>query len=92
MALQRAVAPDGTPISGTVERIAGTALIDEFSWSRNEDGTLSFEHSGYTEVNWDSETTMTRKGRPIYEDEEGRRWPESAIRLVDVDAEDDPDA
>ena len=49
----RARAPTGKLIIGTLERLSGRANIVEGSFTRNENGTLTFEYEGYTEVFWE---------------------------------------
>lgn len=66
--------------------MAGVALIDEDSWSR-ADSILHFEHDGYTEVDWDSETTITRSGSKVFVDEDGAEWTEDQIVLEEEEEE-----
>ena len=44
----RARAPTGKLIIGTLERLSGRANTVEGSFTRNENGTLTFEYEGYT--------------------------------------------
>ena len=59
-------APNGKLIIGTLERLSGRANIVEGSFTRNENGTLTFEYEGYTEVFWEEQRTVHRNGRPIF--------------------------
>ena len=74
-------APSGKLIVGTLERLSGRANIVERSFTRNENGTLTFEHEGYTEVFWEEQRTVYRNGRPIFLDEEGFQWEETQLLL-----------
>ncbi len=74
-------APSGKLINGTLERLSGRADIVEGSFTRNENGTLTFEHEGYTEVFWEEQWTVYRNGRPIFLDEEGFQWEETQLLL-----------
>ena len=72
-------APNGKLIIGTLERLSGRANIVEGSFTRNENGTLTFEYEGYTEVFWEEQKTVRRNGRPIFLDEEGFQWEETQL-------------
>ena len=74
-------APNGKLIVGTFEKLFGRADIVEGSFTRNENGTLTFEHEGYTEVFWEEQKTVRRNGRPIFLDEEGFQWEETQLLL-----------
>jgi hypothetical protein len=52
----RLVAPSGAPIIGTSERIDGTAYIAGVDVQA--DGTWEVQHEGWTEIDWNSETTV----------------------------------
>ena len=77
----RARAPTGKLIVGTFEKLFGRADIVEGSFTRNENGTLTFEYEGYTEVFWEEQRTVHRNGRPIFLDEEGFQWEETQLLL-----------
>jgi len=78
----KAYAPNGEPICGTYERITGRADTVEDSFTRKPDGTLDFDHAGYTEVFWDGQETVTNnKGQIIFLDAEGNEWTEDQIEL-----------
>lgn len=62
------ITPNDTAIIGSLERLSGRANITCF----DADGTPDYE--GYTEVFWDGQVTLTRKGKPIYLDREGNEW------------------
>jgi hypothetical protein len=89
----RLVAPDGTPIRGTVENLPATAYINVDSVTQKEDGTYDFEWSGTTECWWDAQETATRDGQRLFDDENGNEWPENELVLESLyDDEDDEDA
>jgi len=66
-------APNGKLIVGTFEKLFGRADIVAGSFTRDENGTLTFEYEGYTEVFWEEQRTARSNGRPIFLDEEGFR-------------------
>ena len=72
-------APTGKLIIGTLERLSGRTDIVEGSITRNENGTLTFEYEGYTEVFWEEQRTVHRNGKPIFLDEEGFQWEETQL-------------
>jgi len=74
-------APNGKLIIGTLERLSGRGDIVEGSFTRNENGTLTFEYEGYTEVFWEEQKTVCRNGKPIFLDEEGFQWEEIQLLL-----------
>jgi hypothetical protein len=76
-----AFAPDGTPITGTLERLSGEALVDPESFSRKEDGTLVYDHAGETVVFWDGQETEKRGGKVVFVDDGGDEWTEDQIVL-----------
>ena len=80
---QQLRAPNGKLIVGTVEILRGTAIIMGVT-GVDADGKYTVEYDGYTEVDWDSEQTeRTLNGEwRIFEDEDGVRWPESALEMV----------
>ena len=65
----------------TRERLSGRANIVEGSFTRNENGTLTFEYEGYTQVFWEEQRTVDWNGRPIFLDEEGFQWEETQLLL-----------
>lgn len=76
------VAPDGTTIKGTLERLQATALVRE--WVQNEDGTLDIlEWDGETEVFWDGQETVEKEGQIQVVDEEGHEWAINACTLTE---------
>jgi len=79
----RARGPTGKMIVGTLERLSGRANIVEGSFTRNENGAITFEYEGYTEVFWEEQKTVYRNGRPIFLDEEGFQWEETQLLLSD---------
>jgi hypothetical protein len=87
----RALSPTGAEITGTLEVVKGTCGV--MAWSRDADGSLSFDYDGTgTEVDWDSQKTVTREGKRVFVDENGQEWTEDQIELVeDDDGEDEED-
>jgi hypothetical protein len=82
----RAIAPNGSPITGTLETVSAVAEISEFSFRWNDDHTrVEFEYGGWTEVDWNGQESVVRDGGLVFVDEEGVSWPESMIVLLDVE-------
>lgn len=89
---REAVAPDGSRIVGTFERIPGCAEVVPGSWSRRETGELEFDYDGYTEVYWNDQRTLEhgQTGERLFVDEAGEIWRESQLHLVDADGDPAP--
>jgi hypothetical protein len=71
----------GSRIVGTLEKLEGTAEILIDSYERNADGTVAFEHGGYTRIDWDAQLTVERDGRPVFVDEDGSECGEADLAL-----------
>ena len=78
--------PTGSPITGILETLFGIASINGL----NEDG--SPDYADETEVLWDTQTPVLRKGEMIFVDEDGEEWRRSQIVRVEDDADEDTDA
>ena len=61
-------APNGQRIIGTADLVMATAIIKGF------DDTGDVVHMGESEVDWDSQKTRTRNGKPLYVCENGEEW------------------
>lgn len=88
------MSPDGSRIKGTLERLTAVAVVAPDTLVRDADGKVTYEYSGGTEVNWDSQVTLTGRGptkQPeiVFVDEDGTQW--LANELVEVPAEEDED-
>src|SRR6266849_10008976 len=55
-------APNGRLIVGTLEKLAGRANTVVGSFERDENGKLTFEYEGYTEVFWEEQRTVHKHG------------------------------
>jgi hypothetical protein len=67
-------------IIGTSEMIPGTAQIED---PRFEDGKLTWEWSGGTDVCWDGqETRKDSNGETLFIGSDGNEYPESQLELV----------
>lgn len=84
-------APDGTPIVSTYEKVFGTCSFAQDSVIQNADGTFDFDYEGGTDVDWDSQVTVTRKGQRIFVDEGGDEWPENVLVLREEEPDDEED-
>jgi hypothetical protein len=62
------VSPTGAEIIGTSDAVLCTANITDIE----EDGTPVY--SGETDVDWDSQTTKERDGKPLFIDDDGQEW------------------
>lgn len=74
------VSPNNTRIIGTLEKLVGRGEITCFN--KLDDGKIDIVWDGYTEVFWDSQETVQRKGQRIFLDREGNEYPEDKCRLV----------
>ena len=74
----KVITPTGRPILGTFERVQARAEC--VFLGLNADGTYEVEHTGGTEVFWDTqETATTEKGERLFLDDQGGEWPETAL-------------
>ena len=74
-------APNGKLIVGTLEKLAGRANTVGGSFERDENGKLTFEYEGYTEVFWEEQKSVHKHGAPVFLDEDGFQWEETEILL-----------
>jgi hypothetical protein len=70
------ISKDDTRITGSFERIYGVASIADF----DADGEPNWE--GGTDVDWDSQVTVTRNGERVWVDEDGDEYLDSETRLM----------
>jgi len=75
------VSPQGTQITGTLERLSGRANIVPGSARRDSIGGLEFDYEGLTEIFWSDQCSVTRDGEPVFLDEDGNEYLESELRL-----------
>jgi len=75
-----AFAPNGSQIIGTLERVSARAEIDVDTFVK-KDGKLLFDFAGGTEIFWDDQYTVTRKGEVVFLADDGSEWTESEIFL-----------
>ena len=73
----------GAQVRGTYERLHGLAEISEYSFRRDADGTIEFDHEGGTEIYWDDEITVRQDGKIVYLDVHGAEITQDDIVLVD---------
>lgn len=73
------VAPNGKQITDTAETVLCTARTNGIE----PDGKGGWDpaYTGYTDVNWDTQTTIKREGQRIFVDELGGEWPEKALKV-----------
>lgn len=76
-----AYSPTGSLIIGTSERVLATANVLVNSFARDGDGALDFDHEGGSDVYWDTMETLTRRGKPLFVDENGDEWTSDQIVL-----------
>jgi hypothetical protein len=71
------VAPNGAAIVETLERVTATnGILGIYA-----DGTPEYDSAG-SRVHWDSQVQVTRKGQPVFLDENGDEWLFSQLRLA----------
>jgi hypothetical protein len=78
-------APNGEAIVGTLELIRATCPIDGIA----ADGTPAYTAWAETEVNWDSQKTVTRNGKIIFLDESRNEWTFDQLTPIEDDADDE---
>lgn len=83
------IAPNGAPIVGTLELIPGVAGIQRVKAGKGDGGLFEIEYDGETEVDWDNQVTVKRKGGRVFVDPDGQEWLESQLRLIDEDVFDE---
>ena len=72
-----------SPIKGTLEDLQGYAKIDPATFERDESGKIAFEHNGTTEIDWNAQRTRTRRGEPIFIDENGHEVATPDLELYE---------
>jgi hypothetical protein len=72
----RLMAPNGLAIDGTCENVQGCATACVYL---EPDGTVYVDHTGYTEMYWESSETEVRAGQTVYQDVEGNEWLENEL-------------
>ncbi|MGA2107228.1 MAG: hypothetical protein ABSH25_06255 [Syntrophorhabdales bacterium] len=84
------IAPNGLEIEGTLETLMGRANITFCKpdvVALEQEGKLSFDWDGDTEIFWDEQKTVRdHKGRRIFLDSEGNQWTADQIELRDEEA------
>jgi hypothetical protein len=79
------VSPTGAAIIGTADFVYVLANIVGIG----DDGEP--EYSGESDVDWDSQTTRTRGGKPLFEDENGQLWTFDQLVPADEEGEEGQD-
>jgi len=70
----------GRKITGTLEKLLGTANICPDSFEFKDGELVDFDHEGYTNVDWDSqETAKAENGDRIFVDEDGNEVQEKDV-------------
>ena len=75
----RLVAGNGAPITRSLEHVLGTCGVT--AAARRADGSLSLSFDGYTQIDWDSQQTVTRDGQAVLITEDGEEVLEGALRI-----------
>jgi hypothetical protein len=84
----KAFSPKHVPIMGTLERIPGVCPVIEDAFQRGPTGALVFDHYDTgTEISWDGQVTVTRKGLTVFVDDDGGEWTEDQLILVESEAD-----
>ena len=73
----------GAEIKGTAEVIEARSDTVGDRFERTPDGSVAFEHDGYTEVYWDSQRMVRRQGETVFIDKNGEEIVASQLELVD---------
>jgi hypothetical protein len=69
--------PNGEEITGTFDRLTGTALINGVAV--NENGEREPEYAGTTEVHWNDQVNTFEGGERLYIDSDACMWRESQL-------------
>lgn len=77
------VAPNGKRIVGTSESMLCMYRIDVLG--KKPDGTFEFEYTGdSTDYGETAEQRKDKRGRRLFQDSDGRDWPEHKLRIEDI--------
>ncbi len=79
----KALSPSGAEIIGTADTIQATAIVQADTFTRNDNGSLSFDYTGESDVDWNSQRPHERDGKPLFIDENGARWTADQITLIE---------
>ena len=71
----------GAAITGTLETILGQCKLIADGFERSDDGSITHEHEGGTEMFWDSGEQVVTDDEALYLDENGEHVHESDIEL-----------
>ena len=72
--------PDGHELQGTLEQVRGIAYAQPCI---GEKGTIEPEYEGYTEVDWNSQHSVTSAdGEPLWVCTEGDAFPVSVLYIT----------
>lgn len=69
--------PNGEPIVGTLESLQGQANISPGTFEPGDDGTLSFDYDGTTDIHWNTQMTQREGGQRLLVAEDGAVCKES---------------
>lgn len=88
MKYYKATAPNGEAIEGTYEMVPGVAAC---TFYRGEDGEMTYDHDGGTEMFWDGALTQQvadgpKKGQTLFLCSKGEEWTVDQLTFVEVDA------
>lgn len=77
----RLISPDGTEITGTLERCPCRAYVA--SWEMVDGKVCVEDYAGESEMFWDDQVTVERDGALVVLDEDGTEYLASDCTLVD---------
>ena len=63
----------GEPARGTLEVVQGVALVYA------DPGTGKVSYSSETKIDWDSQQTVQREGKPVWNCACGHEWPADVV-------------
>lgn len=75
-------APTGARIVGTLENLTGIALITGASAPATAGAPFDLHLLGSTDIDWNSQHSITRNGERLFVDENHQLWTERALSLA----------
>lgn len=72
----KAFSPDGLEIEGSYDLVPGVALMGGVTVT---EGKVTPDYVDQTDMNWDGQYTVTKRGKRLFADTKGNLWPEHKL-------------